>query len=111
MKNGSSRIIHLALTNPAFDCLTQVADADGDPVPDREEYRTMKENVGKSDFGLRNIGVRLKPGQATQDAIDVGYPHKMSHAGTYSIQGQRRLGEELGIGVAPSNTIKIAVVP
>jgi len=111
IKNSSSRITHFALTDPAFDYLTQVADADGNPVPDTEECRKTKENVGKSNSVPRNIGVRLKPGQATQDAIDVGYLYKMSHPGTYSIQVQRRLGEELGTGIATSNTIKIAVVP
>ncbi len=109
MKNESDRVLHFALTNPAFNYLTTVSDSQGRPVPETENFRKMRENDRLLQF-RRNIFVTLKPQETCQDTIEVGYLYDLSKPGEYVVQVERDLPPELGEGIVKSNIVKISVV-
>jgi hypothetical protein len=110
MKNNSRQVLHYALTNPAFNYRLIVLGEDGNPVPETENFRKMKEGAKDRFASGRNILVTLKPQETQQDTIQVNYLYDMSKPGEYIVSLERDMPPELGKGVVQSNTIKIHVV-
>ena len=112
MKNNSERVLHFALTNPAFDYRTTVRDSRGKPVPETETYRKMRERL-RNPLGVAvttyNVLVELKPHESQSDTIEISYLYSLSQPGEYTVRLERDLPPEIGVGVAASNTVKITV--
>jgi hypothetical protein len=104
--NNSKGAVHFSLTNPGFDWEMDVRNASGNPVPETEEFRKMKQN-GRFIEG-RNILVTLKPHETYQDTIPVSYFYNLQHPGKYSIQVRREF-PEVGKGFIESNRLDITV--
>lgn len=112
MTNNSNRTLHLSLINPAFDYrMTVQDDATGQPVPETEQYRKMKESQKSHFQTARFIVVTLKPHEICHDTIDVSYLYDLSLPGEYSIQVERDKPMELGKGGVRSNVINATITP
>ena len=104
--NNSKRTVHYNLTNPGFDWEMDVRDASGNPVPETEEFRKMKQN-GRFTVA-RNILVTLGPHETGQDTIEVSYFYNLRGSGKYSIRVRREF-PEVGKGFVESNRLDITV--
>jgi hypothetical protein len=98
--------VHFSLTNPGLDREMDARDASGNPVPETEEFRKMKQN-GRFMEG-RNILVTLKPHETYQDTIEVNYFYDLRSPGKYSIQVRREFSE-VGKGFVKSNRLDMTV--
>jgi hypothetical protein len=107
MNNDSKRVLHFALTHPhphpAFDCRTEVRDAQGLLVPETEHPPKLRENLQSGFLTTRNGLVTPKPQETCQDLIVASYLYDVSRPGPYSVQLERDLPLELGQGVVKSN--------
>jgi hypothetical protein len=110
MKNNSQHVLHFALTNPAFNYRAKVLDSHGKPVPETENFRKFREALESGLSSTRNILVVLKPHETCQDTIEVSYLYDVVKPGEYTIQIERDMPPELGLGVVKSNVVKITVV-
>jgi hypothetical protein len=54
--------------------------------------------------------VVLKPHETCQDTIEVSYLYDVAKPGEYTVQIERDMPPELGLGVVKSNVVKITVV-
>ncbi len=111
MINESDRVVHYGLTNPGWDYEMDVRDASGNPVPETERLRKLKENLKN---GLiitdRNILGSLKPHETAQDTIEVSSFFDLSSPGDYSIQVQREF-PDVGQSLVKSNRLSLTVTP
>jgi hypothetical protein len=112
--NTSGREIHFMWDTPPKFYQVDVHDGSGNAPPDtwvRRMCRTNEENSpnGPVSIGMSMAKLRLKPGAASTDVIDLGTWYDFSQPGTYTIQVRRR-AEEAGTMVT-SNPITITVVP
>jgi hypothetical protein len=98
--------VHYGLTNPGFDWEMDVRDQAGNPVPETEEFRKMKQNG--SFTAVRNILVTLKPHETGQDTIEVSYFYNLRSPDKYSIQVRREF-PEVGKGFVASNRLDMTV--
>jgi hypothetical protein len=80
----------------------EIRDNEGLPAPERkimrEAFRT-------------GLLLPRKPGDRWQEMLPVYRFYEMSRPGTYTIQVERRLPEELGAGTVKSNIVTITVLP
>jgi len=104
--NNSQQTVHYGLTNPGFDWEMDVRDQAGNPVPETEEFRKMKQNG--SFTAVRNILVTLKPHETGQDTIEVSYFYNLRSPDKYSIQVRREF-PEVGKGFVASNRLDMTV--
>ncbi|HTC95131.1 MAG TPA: hypothetical protein VK699_16925 [Terriglobales bacterium] len=65
-------------------CIVSVRDADGNPVPDTEQGKKLKD--AHATWKGRPVSYLLDPGEAQNRECDVSGLHDMSHPGKYSIQ-------------------------
>jgi len=104
--NNSKRTVHYGLTNPGFDWEMDVRDTSGNPVPETEEFRKMKQN-GRF-MVARNMLVTLEPHETGQDTVDVSYYYNLRSSGKYSIQVRREF-PEVGKGFIESNRLEMTI--
>jgi hypothetical protein len=111
MINESDRVVHYGLTNPGWDYEMDVRDASGNPVPETERLRKLKENLknGLIDTG-RNILGSLNPHETAQDTIEVSSFFDLSSPGEYTIQVQREF-PDVGRGFVKSNRLALTITP
>ena len=110
MKNNSRHVLHFALTNPWFDYRARAFDSHGNPVPETENFRKLRESPKSELLSTRNILVTLKPHGTQQDGIEVSYQYELANPGEYTVQIERDMPPELGAGVVKSNIVKITLV-
>lgn len=93
-----------------LDYVIEVRDMVGQSPPDTERGQMIK---GKSTSRLfKTIGfVGVKRGEKLQDQVVVDRVYDLSHPGQYTIQVTRDIPDDLGGGVAKSNTITVTVAP
>ena len=60
------------------------------------------------DKGLRNVTIRLKPGESKEDRITISRLYDMSSPGEYSVQISRAFP---GIGEVKSNVVTVTIAP
>jgi hypothetical protein len=111
MINDSDRVVHYGLTNPGWDYEMDVRDASGNPVPETERLRELRENLknGRIITG-RNILGTLRPHETAQDTIEVSSFYDLSSPGEYSIQVQREF-LDVGKGFVKSTRLVLTVTP
>jgi hypothetical protein len=113
MKKDSKPVLHFALphAHPAFNCRTEVCDAQDILVPETEHLRKLRKSLKSGFLTTRNVLVTLKPQETCQDPIEVSYLYDVSRPGHYSVQVERDLPLERGQGVVKSNTITATITP
>jgi hypothetical protein len=116
LANNSNKTISIS----SFDSdsyAMDVRDEHGNPVPETNEVRRMREERSAPANSLRGrktskglIG-EMKPHTATSETLEVNKYYDMSCPGKYTIRLTRQLPEELGSGVVESNAITVTVTP
>lgn len=111
MKNTSQRVLHFALTDPAFDYRMTVLDSKHDErVPVTENFQKMEKELKQGHARTRNVLITLKPQETCQDTIEVSYFYDLERPGQYTVQVERDMPPELGKGIVESNTIRVTVI-
>ncbi len=96
----------------------EVRDALGNAAPESEFMRNQRTSVeecrksGNSLCGRKfghGVSAKLKSGASWQELLDIRRYFDMGRPGKYTISVQRKLPEELGVGVVKSNTITVTV--
>jgi len=120
-KAGSPILVIVELTNDSgkdvsvsshdyAECYTfEVLDAEGYPAPETEWMREWK-NPGRRRSG-HGVIAPVKTGVSWKEQLRISDFYDLSRPGTYTIQVERKLPEELGTGTVTSNTITITVLP
>ena len=109
MINESDRVVHYGLTNPGWDYEMDVRDASGNPVPETERLRKLKENLkNRTDNYRQKHSRKLKPHETAQDTIEVSSFFDLSSPGDYSIQVQREF-PDVGQSLVKSNRLSLTV--
>jgi hypothetical protein len=80
----------------------EIRDNEGLPAPEKKIHREAF-----------STGLLLpkKPGDSWQEMLHVSRYYEMSRPGTYTIQVERKLPDELGVGTVKSNIVSITVLP
>ncbi|HMD38338.1 MAG TPA: hypothetical protein VKH15_03590 [Candidatus Acidoferrum sp.] len=110
MINNSNRTVHYSLTNPGFDWEMDVRDGAGNPVPESQALRKMKQDAQKVLISGRNILGTLKPHETAQDTVEVSCFYDLSRPGKYSIQVQR-VFSDVGKEFVQSNRLERTIEP
>jgi hypothetical protein len=106
-KNISDRTLRIMLSDPAFDYVTTVLDAQGRPVPETETFRGMKElhQRGRQGPAGRHIIGQLEPQEASKDTIELNYLYKLDEPGNYTVRV-----ELAGEAESKSNILRITLL-
>lgn len=90
----------------------EVLDEQGRPVPEKERMRNLRDSLKpggrRSGHGLIS---EIKPGERWKEQLIFSEYYDTSRPGTYTVQLERKLPEELGKGTVKSNSITITVLP
>jgi len=86
-----------------------VRDEEGSPVPETELMRELRDPNHRG-FGSGML-FQYKPGESWKEELMVTLYYEMSRPGKYTIQVERKLPKELGIGTVKSNIITITILP
>jgi hypothetical protein len=107
LTNNSSRELRFFDTNRDCDYEVDVRDKMGSLLPETAYKRNLKCKNKLTD--ARNILVRLKPKESTEDEIIVTRLFSFHRPGTYFIQVHRKLPEEVYRGTVKSNVVSVSV--
>ena len=107
LKNVTTHTIVFTDTNSACDYAVDVRDSAGLPAPPTEYKRTLKCDTKLVDG--RNIIVSLKPGEFRQEQLIITRVRDLGRPGKYSVRVLRKFPNEIGDGIAESNTIVISI--
>ena len=105
--NNLNRPIKLGKSNPGMEYQIQVRDQQGQLVPSTVLYKQLQNPV----YVFRLTTQILQPQQSATEIFDIAMFFDLNKAGTYSIQLQRLLPQELGKGSVSSNTLVLTITP
>jgi hypothetical protein len=105
MKNRSSQVVHLAISNTDFTATTLYK---LDPIP----VTVALDSQGGTPKSLStgNTMATIKPDEMLQTTVGVKFAHDREAPGTYTLQLETDLPLEFGKGVVESNTIGVTVI-
>jgi hypothetical protein len=89
-----------------------VRDADGKPVSETDALRDMRESLkpGQRRSG-HGIVSQIKAGRTWKERIMISRYYDLSRPGTYTLQLERKLPDELGNGTMNLEKVTITVLP
>ena len=111
MINGSKRVVHYSLMDPAWDWEMDVRDSAGNPVPETPLYRQIRENLKNGPMVVsRRILGTLRPGEKAQDVIEVQMFYDVSRPGQYTIEVERKF-TDVSDEAVKSNRLELTITP
>lgn len=109
LANHSHKIVSsMSIDYPPY-YVIDVRDEEGSPVPETELMRELRDPNHRG-FGSGML-FQYKPGESWKEELMVTLYYEMSRPGKYTIQVERKLPKELGIGTVKSNIITITILP
>jgi len=109
MKNGSGKVVPVALTDPARDYRVMAMH-----TTERVRVTPILPDVDEQSQDAiapaQNITKILNPNDTCQDTIEIKFWADREPTGEYTLQVERNLPPELGKGVVESNTITVTVI-
>lgn len=108
LKNNSDKIVSsMSIDYPPY-YIIDVRDEEGYPTPETKFMRELRDPNHRG-FGSGGL-FQYNPGESWKEQLTITHYYEMSRPGKYTIQLERKLPEELGVGTVKSNTITITVV-
>jgi hypothetical protein len=108
LRNNSDRVVSsMSIDYPPYYIL-DVRDEEGYPASETKFTRELRDPNHRG-FGSGILN-QYKPGDSWKEELTITLYYEMSRPGKYTIQVERKLPEELGVGTVKSNTITITVV-
>jgi hypothetical protein len=108
MRNNSDQVVLILEGNPSEYYVIDIRDQSGAHPADTDHGLKLKKSIG-SPFKIRNISLRLKPGETGTDVIPIGAMYDMGAPGKYFVTVERKLPKELAQGMVKSNQVAITV--
>jgi hypothetical protein len=109
LTNSSDKTVSsMSVDYPQYYSL-DIRDEQGFPVPETEFTRELH-RPGHRAFG-GGLLLEYKPGDSWKEQVTITRYYEMGRPGKYTVQLERKLPEELGVGTVKSNTITITVLP